>query len=147
DFEPLVEQLLVAELLEDPPDRFHALGSIRPIRVLEVDPDPHLLGHLGPLIDVLEDTLPAELVEGLHAVTLDVLLAVQFELLLDLDLDGEAMSVPAALALRMESAHGLVAGKEVFHRPGQDVVDAGEPIGCRRSLIENEGRLALPLLG
>ena len=55
--------------------------------MLQIDPEAHLLGHLGPLVDVLEDALPAKLVEGLDAVALDVLFAIQLQLLFDFDFD------------------------------------------------------------
>ena len=113
--------------------------------MFEVDPEPHLFGHLGPVVDVVENTLPAELVERLDAVSLDILLAVQLQLLLDLDLDRQAVRVPPTLALGLESAHGLVAGKEVLHRPGEDVMNAGTAVGRGGALVENKEGLPLPL--
>ena len=145
DFEPLVEQLLVPELLEDPPDRFHVRRVIGAIRVLEIDPEPHLLGHLRPLVDVLKDALPAELVERFDAVPLDVLLAVEFQRLLDFDLDRQPVGVPATFAFGVESAHGLVAGKEILHRAGQHMMDAGKAVGRGRAFVEDEKGPTLPL--
>ena len=73
--ESLVEKLLVPERLENPPDALHVGGIECPVGMLQIDPIPHPVGELCPLTDVLEDALPASLVELLDAVPLDVLLA------------------------------------------------------------------------
>ena len=108
--------------------------------MLHVDPVPHPLRELGPLIDVLEHALAAEAVELLDSELLHVRLTRQLEPLLDLDLHRQSVGVPTALPLDQVSLHRLVAGKQVFHRPGQDMMDTGEAVGRRRSLVEDEGR-------
>ncbi len=73
---------------------------------------------------------------------LDALLALDAQLLLDLDFDGQAVGVPTCLAENAAAAHGLVAADGVLEGAGQDMVDAGEAVGGGRTLVEDEG---LPL--
>jgi hypothetical protein len=62
--------------------------------------------------------------------------------LLDLDLDGQAVAVPAGLALDAEAPHRLVAAHDVLHRPGQDVPGMGHAVRGRRAFEEDEVGLA-----
>src|SRR3712207_9226889 len=64
-------------------------------------------------------------VELRDAVALDVGLAGEPELLLDGDLDGQAVAVPAGPAGHVPALHGLEAGEDVLERPRLDVVGAG----------------------
>jgi hypothetical protein len=77
--------------------------------VLGVDPERDPLGQRRPVLEELEDRLAALGVELGDAVALDVVLGVEAELLLDRDLDGQAVAVPAALALDVVAAHRLEA--------------------------------------
>ena len=86
--------------------------------------------------------LAAAGVELRDAVRLDVLLAGQAELLLDGDLDGQAVAVPAGLAGDVVALHGLEAGEEVLEDAGLDVVHAGHAVGGRRALVEDPGAAA-----
>ena len=146
DLESLVEQLFVPDLLEDPPDTLHVGGVEGPVGLVEIDPVAHPFGHVGELVDVLEDALPAELVEGLDPKLLDVLLAGEFQLLLDLDLDRETVRIPSGLAIHVKAAHRLVAGEQILQCPCQHVVDAWKIVGGRGALVKNEWRPPLALL-
>ena len=94
----LDEQPALVDLLERPPHALDVLGVHRPVGLVGVDPVAHALGHLLELVDVAEDRLAALGVELGDAVVLDVLLAGEAELLLDGELDGQAVTVPASLA-------------------------------------------------
>ena len=74
---------------------------------------------------------------ALDAVVLDLVLAREAELLLDLDLDRQAVAVPAALAGDVLAAHRVEAGIEVLEEPGPHVVDAGPAVGGGRALVED----------
>src|SRR4051794_29516894 len=65
------------------------------------------------------------------------------ELLLDRDLDRQAVAVPAALAFDVVAAHGLEAREDVLEHARQDVVGAGPAVGRRRALVEHPRRRAL----
>ena len=146
DLESLVEQLFVPDLFENPPDTLHVGGVEGPVGLVEIDPVAHPFGHVGELVDVLEDALPAELVEGLDPKLLDVLLAGKFQLLLDLDLDRETVRVPSGLAIHVKAPHRLVAGEQVLQCPCQHVVDAWKIVGGGGPFVKNEGGSSLALL-
>ena len=77
---------------------------------------------------------------------LDVLLAGEAELLLDGELDGQAVAVPAGLAGDVVALHRPVAGEDVLEDAGLDVVGAGHAVGGRRALVEDPLGAALGLL-
>src|SRR4029077_9122467 len=77
---------------------------------------------------------------------LDGELAGDAELLLDLDLDRQAVRIPARLPLDIEPLHRLVARKEVLECAREDVVRGRLAVGSRRSFIEDEARAPGPEL-
>src|SRR5262249_7939552 len=79
--------------------------------------------------------------EGLHAVLLDVGLAMDLEVLLDLDLDRQPVGVPAALAGDVVALHRLVTGEHVLHGARQYVAVVRHAVGGRRALVEDERAL------
>ena len=64
--------------------------------MVEIDPEGDAVGQALPLLHVAADALLALLVERGDAVALDLRLAREAQLLLDLELDGQAVGVPAA---------------------------------------------------
>ena len=116
DLVALVDEALVPEALEHPPRRLDVGVVIRDVGVGHVEPDAGALGHGLPLADVAEDALATAAVELLDAELLDLLLAGDAELLLDLQLNGQAVRVPSAAAQGAEAAHGLVAQDDVLER-------------------------------
>ena len=109
-------------------------------------PERHALGEPAPVLDVLVDGLTAQLVELGDAELLDLLLARDAELLLDLELDGEAVRVPARLALDVVALHRPVARDHVLVGARQHVVGAGLAVGGGWTLVEDEPRAALSQL-
>ena len=143
DLVALVQQALVPHLLERPPDRLDVVVVHRVVGVVGVDPEADPLGQLVPLVDVLQDRLAALGVELGHAVGLDVVLGLEAQLLLDLQLDRQAVGVPAALAVHQPAAHGAVAREHVLEHAAEHVVRAGPAVGGRRALVEDVGLGAL----
>ena len=86
--------------------------------------------------------LATSLVERRDAVLLDLLLAREAELLLDLELDGEPVAVPAALARDVAPAHRVEARIEVLEHPRPDVMDARTTVRRRGALVEDPLRRA-----
>src|SRR4029434_2847730 len=95
------------------------------------------LGQPLPQVDIAQHRLAAAGVERLHPVGLDRLLVLEPQLLLDLQLDRQALAVPAALSVDPVAAHGLEAGEQVLEDPGLDVVDARLAVGGQRALVED----------
>src|SRR5207245_8743137 len=89
--------------------------------------------------------LAAELVEPLDPdLVFDLELAGDLELLLDLDLDRQAVRVPACFPLDVKALHRLVAAEQVFERARQDVVGGGLAVGRGCALVEDESGRASP---
>ena len=68
------------------------------------------------------------------------------DLLLDLDLDGQAVAIPAALARHEVAGHRLEARVHVLERPRLDVMDPGFAVRGRGALVEDPERIVLPQL-
>src|SRR5699024_7791342 len=64
----------------------------------------------------------------------------QAELLFHLDLDRQAVGIPAGLAIDTVAAHGLVTTERVLDGPSQHMVNAGPPVGGGRPFVEGERR-------
>ena len=138
----LAEQTLVPDPLEAPPHRLDVGRVHRPVRLVHVDPVAHSLGELAEGVDVAGDGFTALGVEGLDAVLLDVGLAGEPQLLLDGQLDRQAVAIPAGLAVDAESLHGLEAGEDVLEDASLDVVGTRLTVGGRWTLEEGP-RLAV----
>jgi hypothetical protein len=134
------------ELRERPPDALDVALVIGDVGVVQVEPEAELLGELRPLFRVAKHAVQAAPDEGLDAVGEDRVLARDPQLLLDLDLDRQAVGVPAGPAGDVEPAHRLVAGEDVLHDTGQRVAVVGKAVGRRRPLVEHEARPAAALL-
>ena len=139
-FVALVDQPAIPVLLEDPPQRLDVVVGQRPVRRRQIDPVAEAFGQLLPLVHVVVHALAALLDEGRDAVLLDGFLAGEAELLLDIELDRQAVGVPAALARDVVAAHGLVAREDILERPRQHMVDAGPAVRGRRPLVEDVAR-------
>ena len=136
DLVPLVEAALVPELAQRPPDRLDVVVLERDVGVVEVDPEADPLGQPVPLLDVLEHRGAAALVELGDPVLLDLLLGGDTQLFFDLELDRQAVAVPAGLARHPVAAHRPVARVDVLEDSGEDVVGAGTAVRRRRPLVE-----------
>ncbi len=134
-----VEEALPVQLGERPPDALDVGLVVGDVGGLGVDPEADLVGEPLPRLGVAEHRVDAPGDEGLDAVGLDLGLAVDVQLLLDLDLDGEAVGVPAGLAGDVVAAHRLEAGEDVLDRAREDVAVVGHAVGGGRALVEDEG--------
>ena len=143
DLVALVEQALLVDLLEGPPLGLDVVVVVGDVRVFHVRPVADALGHLLPLGLVLPDGLLALLDKRLDAVLLDLRLAVQAEHLLDLQLDRQAVGIPAGLAQHVVALHGAVARDDVLDRAGLHVADVRLAVGRGRAVKEGERGRAL----
>src|SRR6266540_1346774 len=89
---------------------------------------------------VLEHAVAAQLVEALDAVRFDLPLAADVERFLHLDLDRQAVGIPAGDARHALPQHRVVAADQVLERARKDVMDPRPPVGRRRAFIEDERR-------
>ncbi len=141
DAKAFVDEVLVPHLAERPPNRLDVIGRQRPVGVVVVEPKGHSLAESDPVGDVLVDALAAQLVEALDTdLGLDVGLAGDAQLLLDLDLDRQPVCIPAGLALDVEPLHRLVAREEVLEGAREDVVRGRPAVGGGRPFVEDKAR-------
>ena len=124
------------DLLQGPPHRLDVLRVHRPVGLAHVDPAAHAVGHLLPQVDVRCTDSRQRALNSAIAERLDVGLAGEAELLLDRELDREAVAVPAALAVDLVALHGPEPREDVLERARLDVVGAGAAVGGRRTLVE-----------
>ena len=122
------------------------LGVHGAVGVVHVDPVAHARRQLGEGVGVPGDGLAAAGVELGDAVVLDVLLAVEAQLALHGELDGQPVAVPSGLARHVVPAHRAEAREDVLEDAGLDVVGAGHAVGGRRPLVEDPLGAALGLL-
>ena len=132
----LVELVVLEESLQRPPDRLDVVVVKRYVGVVEVDPEADPLGQAVPLLHVGENRFAAERVELGDAVLLDLLGRGDAELLLDLELHRQSVTVPAGLPRHPEALHGPVARVDVLEDAGEHVVRAGASVCGRRALVE-----------
>ncbi len=146
DLVALIEPAVVPDPPQRPPDRLDVVVVQRDVGVVEVEPEADPLGQPVPVLHVAEDGLPAALVELGDPIGLDLGLRGDAQLPLDLQLDGQAVTVPPRLARDVVAGHGPVARIDVLEDTGEDVVRAGPAVGGRRALVEAPERGALAAL-
>ena len=145
DLVALVEQALVRDGLQRPPDGLDVVVVVGDVGMLHVRPVADAVAHLLPLGLVLPDGLLALLDEGLDAVAFDLGLAVDAQGLFDLQLHGQAVGVPAGLARDLEALHGLIARDQILDGARLHMADVGAAVGRGRAVEEREHRRALAL--
>src|SRR5439155_4312087 len=110
----LIEKSPIPNLPEAPPDGLDVVVRERHVRVVQIDPEADPLGQPVPVLDIGEHRLAAPLVELGDPIALDLLLRADPERALDLELDREAVAVPARLPRHVVAAHRLVPGEDVL---------------------------------
>ena len=84
--------------------------------------------------------------KGLQAVFLDLILAVQPQLLLYLQLYRQAVGIPAGLAQHVVALHRAIARDDILDRARLHVADVRLTVGGRRTVEERKGGRALAQL-
>ncbi len=139
----LVEEVLIPDLLQVPPDGLHVVRVKRPVRVVEIGPVADALGHGPPVVHVRAHGLAAAPGELSDTDRLDLALARDPERLLDLDLDREAVGVPSGPAVDAKAPHRAIPAEQILVGACPDVVQARTTVGGRRALVEHPRRGAL----
>ena len=136
----LVKQALFVELLEQPPDRLDVFVGEGDVGRVQIRPEPDASGQLVPLRLVAQNRLATGGVVFGDAVVLDILTRGKTEFLFYLDLDRQAVGVPARLAIDPIAAHRLVATEGVLDRAPEHMVNTRPTVGRGRAFIKGEGR-------
>ncbi len=125
-------------MLEDPPDRLHEVSVHRLVIVVEIHPTGHAFHSFPPLASVAQHDGAALLVEVLHSEFLDLRTTLEFQRLLHLVLDGQAVRVPAKATLHPEAAHCLVAWDHVLDGACEQVSIVRQAGRKRRAIVKAE---------
>ena len=130
------------DFLQERPDVLDVRVAEGVVVVVPVHPLPEPDELLRHDLAEVRDAVAAAARELGEPVLLDLALRPEPELLLDLDLDPEALGVEAVLVALVEAAHRLVALEDVLQRPAVAVVDARRVVGGHRAVHEAEFRAA-----
>ena len=138
DLEAAVDEVLLVQLLEHPPHGLHKRRIECLVVVLEVDPAAEARYDRLPLVRVAHDDLAALVVVVVDAHLEHVLGSLDAVRLVDLVLDGQAVTVPAEAALHMVARLRGPARHRVLDRAGQYVAVVRQAGGERRTVVERE---------
>ena len=141
----LIQQPFVRHLLYRPPHGLDISVVVSNVRVLHVRPVTYAVGHDLPLVLILPHRLLALFDEGLDAVLLYLLLAVDAEHLLHFQLNGQPVSVPTGFPADIVPLHGLVTRDYILHDTGEDVADMRLAVGGGRTVVKIEALASLIL--
>ena len=142
----LVEEPLVVDVAEEPPEGLDVTVVVSDVRVLHVDPVTDALGHRLPFGGILHDLTAAGLVVLRHGdLRADVFL-VDAEFLLDADFDRKSVGIPAGATGNAVAGLRLIAADGVLDGAGHDVVDTRHAVGGRRTFKEDKLGSAFPQL-
>ena len=133
-----VEPALVVHLLEHPPDVLDVRVAERVVVVPPVHPHAEPLRATGELPRVPDDGVAALRGELVEPVRLDLLLRVEAELVLDADLDPQALAVEPVLIALIEPAEALVALEDVLQGAAPGRMDGEGLVGRDRAVEERE---------
>ena len=138
----LVEQALAVDVLEQVPERLDVAVVVGDVGIVHVDPVADALGQAAPLGGIFHHLLAAGAVVVLDGdLGADIFLG-DAEFLLDTQLHGQSVGIPAGTAADLESGLRLIAADGVLDGAGHHMVDARHAVGGRRALEENELRSA-----
>ena len=137
----LLEKSPVEERLQRPPHALHVRRVHRSVGMLVVEPVAEPSAHLLPDRRDLEGTGTALFAEPFDTVRLDLLLRLEPVAFLDLEFDGEAVTVPAGhRAHDAHPAHSSVAQLDVLEDPRHEMPEVRSPVRRRGPFGETEYR-------
>ncbi len=139
----LIEQALLIELLQEPPQGLDVAVIVSDIRVVEIYPVAHLMGQFGPLLGVLHDLLTAGSIVVIDRDFLADVLLGDAEHLLHAELYRQTVGIPTGLALHLIALHGLEAAENILDRTSHYVVNTWHTVCRRWTLVKHERRMAL----
>mmetsp|Transcript_26727 Transcript_26727/g.33313 ORF Transcript_26727/g.33313 Transcript_26727/m.33313 type:complete len:503 (-) Transcript_26727:26-1534(-) len=143
DLGATVDEVLIEDLLEGPPDALHVIAVHSLVVVLEVDPAAEAAHRLLPLLRVAHDDLAAELVVAAHADLLALHTRLDLVDLVDFELDGQSVAIPAKAALHVVAFHSGIPRHNILDGAGGDVAVVRQSSSEGGAIVEGEFRLAL----
>src|SRR5690554_6255037 len=102
------------QCLEYPPDGFHVVGIHGAVPVLPVNPTPHPVDGVLPLLGIAKHNGAALLVEIGNSVLLDGDRTADTQGLLHFKLNWKTVAIPPEPSVHTLSFHGLVTGNGIL---------------------------------
>ena len=139
----LIQQALLVELLEHPPQGLDVLVVVGDVGVLHIDPVAHLAREILPHARELHHRLAAGAVVLLDRNGLADGLLRDAELLLYAQLHRQTVRIPTRLAVHLEALLRLVAAEDILDRASHDVVNTRHTVGRGGTLKEDKRGVSL----
>ncbi len=131
-----VQQVFVVQLLQQPPHRLDVVVFVSDVRIVEVDPVADFAGDVVPAVFVHHHRFAALAVVIVYRDGFTDVFLGDAQFFLHTQFDWQTVGIPAAFALYALAFHGVVTAKNIFNGPRHHVVDAGHPVGGRRSFVK-----------
>ena len=138
-----VDESFLMQLLEDIPDWLHKAGIHSFIVVFEVDPPSKATCHLLPLTWIPHHYPSTSVVVLLYSHLVDLLLAANLQLLVNLVLDWQPVAVPPETTTNKVPSLRRISADHVFDGSRSDVAVVRSPSGERRAVVKRIGRKML----
>ena len=116
------------------------------IRMLHIRPKADRVGEILPHALILPDAFLTFADERLQSVFLDLLLAVQSQLLFDLQLDRQTVGVPTRLARHHIALHSTVTRDHILDNAGEHMPDVRLTVRRRGAVIKGIGLALLTVI-
>ena len=146
DLEALVQKSLIPNGLQCPPFGLDEVVIVGNIRVIHVSPETNGTGEIFPHSLVFPDALFTFVDKRCQTVFLDLLLTIQTQQLLNFQLYGKSVGIPACLTGNHISLHGTVSGDHILDGTGLYMTDVRLTVSGRRSVVEGIGFAFLTML-
>mmetsp|Transcript_48993 Transcript_48993/g.122469 ORF Transcript_48993/g.122469 Transcript_48993/m.122469 type:complete len:409 (+) Transcript_48993:2359-3585(+) len=143
DLVPPIDEILLKELLANPPDTLHVVEVKGLVVILHIDPPSHPPDDSFPLISIPHHNGSALSIVGLDAHLENVISRLDTKLLINLILYWKAVTVPPPLALHTIAIHVGVASHHILDRSRQNVAVVRHARCEGRAVVERIDRPVL----
>ena len=140
-----IEQALLVELFEHPPEGLDIFIVVGDVGVVGVYPVTHLTGQITPHVGVLHHSLAAGAVVLLDGDFASDFVLGDAEFLLDTKFYGQTVGVPAGFTIHFVALAGFVTADDVFDGTCHHMVNTRHTVCRGRSFVENERGRAFAL--
>ena len=132
-----VEQTLLIELFEQPPESFDIRVFVSDVRVFHIHPIPHKVRQIAPLLRVHHHITTTMRIIFFDRNLLTNVFFGNSQFLFNTQFDGQTMGVPTSFAVDLETLHRFVTAKHILNGTRHHVVNTRVSICRWRSFKEN----------
>ena len=132
---PLIQEILIPQLLHHPPNRLHIRGFHRFIVIIKVNPASQPINRTPPFLHIAQHTRPARLIKLGNTVLFNVGLRVQPQLFFDQVFYRQPMTVPSKPPLNLLPLHRLITRNNILNRTRHKMPKMRQP-RCKRRAVK-----------